>query len=103
MILANNRHLALIHSIFKEFKHLYDHHYNQGDALVESVYQLNEEELSRIESVILNKTKLSKVHITTKINPNLIGGFRAKVGTTVLDGSIKNDLEQIERKFKRVN
>ena len=82
---------------------MYDHHYNQGDALVESVYQLNEEELSRIERVILNKTKLSKVHITTKINPNLIGGFRAKVGTTVLDGSIKNDLEQIERKFKRVN
>ncbi|MCI2902280.1 F0F1 ATP synthase subunit delta [Staphylococcus hominis] len=103
MILANNRHLALIHSIFKEFKHLYDHHYNQGDALVESVYQLNEEELSHIERVILNKTKLSKVHITTKINPNLIGGFRAKVGTTVLDGSIKNDLEQIERKFKRLN
>ena len=50
---------------------------------------MNEEELSRIERVILNKTKLSKVHITTKINPNLIGGFRAKVGTTVLDGSIK--------------
>lgn len=103
MILANNHHLALIHSISKEFKYFYDRHYNQGDALVESVYQLNEEELSRIESVILNKTKLSKVHITTKINPNLIGGFRAKVGTTVLDGSVKNDLEQIERKFKRVN
>ena len=66
MILANNRHLALIHSIFKEFKHLYDHHYNQGDALVESVYQLNEEELSRIERVFLTKLNCSKYILQPK-------------------------------------
>ncbi|MCI2948824.1 F0F1 ATP synthase subunit delta [Staphylococcus caledonicus] len=103
MILANNRHLELISSIFKEFKSLYNEHYNQDSAVVESVYQLSDEELERIKALIINKTKLSQVHITTKINPDLIGGFRVKVGTTVLDGSVKKDLEQIERKFKRVN
>ncbi|MCJ1655911.1 F0F1 ATP synthase subunit delta [Staphylococcus sp. NRL 16/872] len=103
MILANNRHLALINSIFKEFTSFYNAHYNQDTAIVESVYQLTEEELDRIRNVIINQTKLSNVHINTKINPDLIGGFRVKVGTTVLDGSVKNDLEQIERKFRRVN
>ncbi|MBH4890706.1 F0F1 ATP synthase subunit delta, partial [Staphylococcus aureus] len=36
-------------------------------------------------------------------NPDLIGGFRVKVGTTVLDGSVRNDLVQLQRKFRRVN
>ncbi|PTK99865.1 F0F1 ATP synthase subunit delta [Staphylococcus haemolyticus] len=103
MILANNRHLVLINSIFKEFKSLYNEYHNEDSAIVESVYQLSNEELDRIKDLILKQTNLSQVHITTKINPELIGGFRVKVGTTVLDGSVKKDLEQIERKFRRVN
>ncbi|MCH4383427.1 F0F1 ATP synthase subunit delta [Staphylococcus haemolyticus] len=103
MILANNRHLVLINSIFKEFKSLYKEYHNEDSAIVESVYQLSDEELDRIKDLILKQTNLSQVHITTKINPELIGGFRVKVGTTVLDGSVKKDLEQIERKFRRVN
>lgn len=103
MILANNRHLVLINSIFKEFKSLYNEYHNVDSAIVESVYQLSDEELDRIKDLILKQTNLSQVHITTKINPELIGGFRVKVGTTVLDGSVKKDLEQIERKFRRVN
>lgn len=103
MILANNRHLVLINSIFKEFKSLYNEYHNEDSAIVESVYQLRDDELSRIKDLILKQTNLSQVHITTKINPELIGGFRVKVGTTVLDGSVKKDLEQIERKFRRVN
>ncbi|MCH4460851.1 F0F1 ATP synthase subunit delta [Staphylococcus haemolyticus] len=103
MILANNRHLVLINSIFKEFKSLYNEYHNEDSAIVESVYQLSDEELDRIKNLILKQTNLSQVHITTKINPELIGGFRVKVGTTVLDGSVKKDLEQIERKFRRVN
>lgn len=103
MILANNRHLVLINSIFKEFNSLYNEYHNEDSAIVESVYQLSDEELDRIKDLILKQTNLSQVHITTKINPELIGGFRVKVGTTVLDGSVKKDLEQIERKFRRVN
>ncbi|WP_145464680.1 F0F1 ATP synthase subunit delta [Staphylococcus haemolyticus] len=103
MILANNRHLVLINSIFKEFKSLYNEYHNEDSAIVESVYQLSDEELDRIKDLILKQTNLLQVHITTKINPELIGGFRVKVGTTVLDGSVKKDLEQIERKFRRVN
>ena len=46
---------------------------------------------------------LSHVILTTKINPELIGGIRVKVGTTVIDGSVKNDLQQLTTKFKRSN
>ena len=88
MILANNRHLVLINSILKNLK-VYIMNIIMKIRIVESVYQLSDEELDRIKDLILKQTNLSQVHITTKINPELIGGFRVKVGTTVLDGSVK--------------
>ena len=76
---------------------------NQDFAEVESVYELDEEELAQIEKVITQQMNLSHVILTTKINPELIGGIRVKVGTTVIDGSVKNDLQQLTTKFKRSN
>ncbi len=64
---------------------------------------MSREELDKIVKLVTQQTKLSKVIVDTKINPDLIGGFRVKVGTTVLDGNVKNDLVQLQRKFRRVN
>ncbi|MFG6218425.1 F0F1 ATP synthase subunit delta, partial [Staphylococcus aureus] len=88
---------------FKAFQSLYNGHYNQDFATIESTYELSQEELDKIVKLVTQQTKLSKVIVDTKINPDLIGGFRVKVGTTVLDGSVRNDLVQLQRKFRRVN
>ncbi|RIM98241.1 F0F1 ATP synthase subunit delta [Staphylococcus shinii] len=102
MILASNRHLGYIHEIYTEFETLYNELHNQDYAVIESVYELSEEEVSRIEEIIKARTKLSKTMITNKINPELIGGIRVKVGTKVMDASLKNDLAQLEKQFTRV-
>ena len=62
---------------------------------------MSQEELDKIVKLVTQQTKLSKVIVDTKINPDLIGGFRVKVGTTVLDGSVRNDLVQLQRKFRK--
>ncbi|HDC8848139.1 TPA: F0F1 ATP synthase subunit delta, partial [Staphylococcus aureus] len=94
---------SLIADVFKAFQSLYNGHYNQDFATIESTYELSQEELDKIVKLVTQQTKLSKVIVDTKINPDLIGGFRVKVGTTVLDGSVRNDLVQLQRKFRRVN
>ncbi|MUX45176.1 F0F1 ATP synthase subunit delta, partial [Shigella flexneri] len=66
-------------------------------------YELSEDEISRIVELIKKQTELSNVIVNTKINQDLIGGFRVKVGTTVMDGSVRNDLVQLQRKFERAN
>lgn len=103
MILASNRHLGLIDKIYNAFTQLYNAFYNRDYAVVESVYELSEQELSEIETIITNKTQLSKVILSNEINPALIGGIRINVGTKVMDASIQNDLAQLEKHFKRVN
>ncbi|HDC8770229.1 TPA: F0F1 ATP synthase subunit delta, partial [Staphylococcus aureus] len=94
---------SLIADVFKAFQSLYNGHYNQDFATIESTYELSQEELDKIVKLVTQQTKLSKVIVDTKINPDLIGGFRVKVGTTVLDGSVRNDFVQLQRKFRRVN
>jgi len=101
-ILANNRHLGYIHNIFTEFEALYNQFHNQDYAVIESVYALSDDELASIDEIIKARTNLSKIMITNKINPELIGGIRVKVGTKVMDASIKNDLAQLEKQFIRV-
>ena len=56
----------------------------------------SEDEISRIVELIKKQTELSNVIVNTKINQDLIGGFRVKVGTTVMDGSVRNDLVQLQ-------
>ncbi|EHJ07166.1 F0F1 ATP synthase subunit delta [Staphylococcus simiae] len=102
-VLADNRHIALVSDVFNAFQGFYNKYYNQDYATIESTYELSQEELDKIINLITQQTKLSKVIVDTKINPDLIGGFRVKVGTTVLDGSVRNDLVQLQRKFKRAN
>ena len=101
-VLADNRHIS-IRECFKSFQNLYNKYYKQDFAIIESTYELSEDEISRIVELIKKQTELSNVIVNTKINQDLIGGFRVKVGTTVMDGSVRNDLVQLQRKFERAN
>ncbi|GEP79845.1 F0F1 ATP synthase subunit delta [Staphylococcus carnosus] len=100
-VMAENRHLSILPEVFKAFEGLYNQYYNQDFATVESVHKLSQDELDKVGEALIQRTGLSKLIITNVINKSLIGGIRAKVGTKVFDGSIQNDLAQIERKFIR--
>ena len=100
-VMAENRHLSILPEVFKAFEGLYNQYYNQDFTTVESVHELSQEELDKVGEALIQRTGLSKLIITNVINQSLIGGLRAKVGTKVFDGSIQNDLAQIERKFIR--
>ncbi|MDU3978581.1 MAG: F0F1 ATP synthase subunit delta [Staphylococcus epidermidis] len=102
-VLADNRHISIVENVFKSFQNLYNKYYKQDFAIIESTYELSEDEISRIVELIKKQTELSNVIVNTKINQDLIGGFRVKVGTTVMDGSVRNDLVQLQRKFERAN
>lgn len=100
-VLAENRNLAIIAEVFTAFQGLYNQHYNQDFATVESVYELSPEELDKVGASLIQRTGLTKVILTNEVNPALIGGLRTTVGTKVYDGSIQNDLINLERRFTR--
>jgi F-type H+-transporting ATPase subunit delta len=52
-VLADNRHISLIADVFKAFQSLYNGHYNQDFATIESTYELSQEELDKIANTYI--------------------------------------------------
>jgi F-type H+-transporting ATPase subunit delta len=64
-----------------------------------SANKLSDEELGKIRRA-LSKLSGREVVLTTKVNPDLIGGIYAKVGDRVLDGTIRTQLNQLKESLK---
>ena len=62
------------------------------------VKELSSEEIKKLtEDLVQNFT--SKMKLNYKHNKSLIGGLVVKIGSTMIDTSIKNKLQQIENKM----
>ena len=64
-------------------------------AEVRSAVPLNDNQRSEL-AVALSRATGKKVEIKTLVDPSIIGGVVAKVGDTVIDGSVRRRLEQLK-------
>lgn len=65
---------------------------------VRSAYELNEKQQAEIIKKLEDRTG-KKIELDLKVVPELKGGIAVKIGDTVIDGSVKHKLEQLEQKF----
>jgi len=68
------------------------------EALVESAAPLTEAMQNTVRADLAKKYD-SKLEISFAVNPDLLGGLRVKVGSDVLDGSVKNRLDRLNEAF----
>jgi F-type H+-transporting ATPase subunit delta len=68
-------------------------------AEVRSAVPLDSKQRGRLEKA-LSKATGKKVEAKVIVDPSLIGGVVAKVGDTVIDGTIKRRLEQLREQVK---
>jgi F-type H+-transporting ATPase subunit delta len=66
---------------------------------VVSAAPLEEDELDRVSDA-LSKISGKQTVITAKVDPSLIGGLFARVGDTVIDGTIRTQLNQLKESLK---
>ncbi len=97
-LLVENGRLTLAPQISELYEALKADHEGYIDVEVISAYALSKEEKKSFATT-LKKQLNKKVQITTSIDKSLIGGFLAKAGDTVIDGSIKGQLQQLAKKL----
>ena len=67
-------------------------------AEIKSAKKLSSDEIDKITKELSNNFK-SKIKLNYKHDKSLIGGLVVQVGSTMVDTSIKNKLQQIENKM----
>ena len=88
----------LIYDILKRFKELYYLRINRVEAKITSSVELTEQQKDQLQSSLEKHTQKDVTSIFA-IDDSIIGGFVVKINDTVLDSSIKQQLNKLRKKL----
>ena len=100
MVLLENKRLDLIAAINGAYQQLFDEKAGRVKAEVSLPYEPDKTESEEIRKG-LEKATGKKVVMDVTVDPGLIGGVVAKVGSLVYDGSVRTQLENIKNNIMR--
>ena len=99
-LLIENHRMPLVFRI----RRAYDARWEEENRLlpveVTSAVELDEQTVRHIGDRISEQTG-RRVQLTSRIEPDILGGIVVRVGNTVLDASVRNRLEQLRRQVAR--
>lgn len=98
-ILSENKRLDLIADVRKEFLDLSNQKNKIVTVDVLSVHQLESDVLARVKDSIKTCVK-SDIKINNVVDSSIIGGLVVKIGSKVIDASLKNSVKRISQKMK---
>ena len=96
--LISKRRLFYVEKILKYFIEICSKKRGEIKAELTAAKELTENEINSIKED-LTKSFSSKIKLNYKYDPSLIGGLIVQVGSTMVDTSIKNKLQQIENRM----
>ena len=96
--LIQKRRFFFVERILKSFIEICSEKRGELKAELRSAKQLSNEEIKQITEE-LTKNFSSKIKLNYKHDQSLIGGLVVQVGSTMVDTSIKNKLQQIENRM----
>ncbi len=90
-----------IQGMFKSYLEMADEHLGIIDAHVESAVELTDDERQQIEKKLIEMTGKT-IRMTCEINPKIIGGLVIKAGDKLIDGSLKNRLDDVKQNLAQL-
>lgn len=100
-VAAGNRRLFAVPEIVTGFKRRAAAHRGEVSAEVVSAEPLSDKHVADLKAAL--KASLGKdVALDTKVDPSLIGGLIVKIGSRMIDGSLKNKLNSLKLAMKEV-
>jgi len=100
-IAAANRRLFLIPAVIQQFRHLVSAHKGEVSAEVVSAKALTAPQLDGIRAR-LAKVVGREVRLSTRVDPNILGGLVIRVGSRMVDSSLRTKLNNLRNAMKEV-
>jgi F-type H+-transporting ATPase subunit delta len=98
-VVASNRRLFAVRDIVKAFRALVARHKGEVTAEVTLAEQPSEQHLAAVKDALKAVTK-KDVQVELKIDPSIIGGLVVKLGSRMVDTSLRTKLNAIKLAMK---
>ena len=95
-LLMSRGRLKIVGDISQQYGQLLDSHHAIEHAEVATALPLDDEDKARLANR-LGEIVGQKIIIDAQTDPSIIGGFRARIGDMLIDGSIHNTLESLKK------
>lgn len=94
--------LKKIRFICEELKNRELEEKNEAEANLTTIREISKEESEKIRFFISSFIKKSpdKIKIKNSVDKNIIGGFKVKINSCLIDASINNFLSRLKRKLR---
>ena len=105
-LVAQNRRLFAVPAMIKAFQKILADRRGEMTAEVTAARPLSAEQQAAVSEAIRRAAKSmgagSKVSIDVKVDPSLLGGLIVKVGSRMIDSSLKSKLQKLQLAMKGV-
>jgi F-type H+-transporting ATPase subunit delta len=100
LLLAERNRLGYLESIVRTFRELADAKLGRVRAQVTTAVPLDPASEKALAEKLARATK-TQVLVERAVDPGLLGGVVARVGSLVFDGSVRSQLEALRRELKQ--
>jgi F-type H+-transporting ATPase subunit delta len=101
-LVASNRRLFAVREMVRAFRALVARHKGEVTAEVTVAEKLNDKHLDALKTALKGVTG-KDVELDVKLDPSIIGGLIVKVGSRMVDTSLKTKLNSIKHAMKEVS
>jgi F-type H+-transporting ATPase subunit delta len=101
-VVASNRRLFAVRDMIKGYRQLVARHKGEVTAEVTLAEPPNEAHLAAIKGALKTVTK-KDVQVDVKVDPAIIGGLIVKLGSRMVDSSLRTKLNAIKHAMKEVS
>ena len=100
-LVAQNRRLFALRDMVAAYRSLLADYRGQTTAKVTSARPLTDEQIGRITSQLAGGVD-QNVSLTADVDENLLGGLVVRIGSRMVDSSLKTKLQRIQSAMKEV-
>jgi F-type H+-transporting ATPase subunit delta len=97
-VIMDHQRLAELEEILTEYHEIADEQSGFAEAEITSAHPLNDEDRAELEAQVA-KVAGSRVRATYRQDATLLGGAVVRIGSTVYDGSLRGQFQQLKQKL----
>lgn len=95
-LLAERHRMPVLFRIRREFDSLWADENRLLPVTITSAVELDKKTVNKIQKEIEDQTD-RRTELTTKVDPDVLGGLAVQVGNSIMDGTVRARLERLRR------